>query len=228
MRTTVLTVHIVAASLGILSGYVALYAAKGASLHRRSGTLFVYAMVAMAMLGAAIAGIWSVAPTTNIPVGLLTAYLVITALTTVVPRDKKTRRLDIGLMIVALGVGLVLLTFGVQALANGGKRHGVPALMFFLFAAIALSASAGDLRALRSDALAGASRIARHLWRMCMALFIAAGSFAGQPMAQPEAVRNSPWLFLPALGVLVLMVFWLVRIRFTGRAAARPVALVTT
>jgi hypothetical protein len=47
-------------------------------------------------------------------------------------------------------------------------------------------------------------------------------------MAQPEAVRNSPWLFLPALGVLVLMVFWLVRIRFTGRAAARPVALVTT
>lgn len=215
MRTTVLTVHIVAASLGILSGYVALYAAKGASLHRRSGTLFVYAMVAMAMLGAAIAGIWSVAPTTNIPVGLLTAYLVITALTTVVPRDKRARRLDIGLMIVALGVGLVLLTFGVQALANGAKRHGVPALMFFLFAAIALSASAGDLRALRSDALAGASRIARHLWRMSVALLIAALSFSVQlPKYLPASMRIPALLALPLVAVLVTMLYWLWRVRF--------------
>jgi len=215
MRTMVLTVHIVAASLGILSGYVALYAAKGASLHRRSGTLFVYAMAAMAMLGVAIAGIWSVAPTTNIPVGLLTAYLVITALTTVVPRDQRARRLDIGLMIVALGVGLVLLTFGVQALANGGKRHGVPALMFFLFAAIALSASAGDLRALRSDALAGASRIARHLWRMSVALLIAALSFSVQlPKYLPASMRIPALLALPLVAVLVTMLYWLWRVRF--------------
>src|SRR4029077_6520521 len=45
------------------------------------------------------------APTTNIPVGLLTAYLVITALTTVVPRGAGGRRLDPGLMLVALAGG---------------------------------------------------------------------------------------------------------------------------
>ena len=236
MRTTVLTVHIVAASLGILSGYVALYAAKGATLHRRSGTLFVYAMVTMAMLGAAIAGVWGIAPTTNIPVGLLTAYLVITALTTVVPRGAGARRLDLGLMLVALAVALVLLTFGVQALANGGKRHGMPAFPFFMFGAVALLGSAGDLRVLRSGALAGASRIARHLWRMSLALLIAALSFSVQLAKYlPASMRIPALLALPLLAVLVTMLYWLWRVRFrrsfrgiavtarSGNLAAQPV-----
>jgi len=39
--------HIVAGLLGLVSGAVALYALKGARLHRQSGMLFVYAMVTM-------------------------------------------------------------------------------------------------------------------------------------------------------------------------------------
>ena len=78
MRMTVLTVHILMAVLGLVFGYVALYAAKGARLHRTSGRLFVYAMVTMTMLGAAIAVVWDAAPAVNVPVGLLTSYLVVT------------------------------------------------------------------------------------------------------------------------------------------------------
>jgi hypothetical protein len=51
---------------------------------------------------------------------------------------------------------------------------------------------------------------------MCAALAIAWGSFAGQPKAQPEALRGSPWLILPALMVLAAMVFWLARLRWQG------------
>jgi uncharacterized membrane protein len=46
---SILPVHIAGGALALVFGYVALYATKGATLHRRSGTLFVYAMVTMAL-----------------------------------------------------------------------------------------------------------------------------------------------------------------------------------
>ena len=40
-----LLVHIIGGTLGLISGFVALFATKGARLHRSSGTLFVSAML---------------------------------------------------------------------------------------------------------------------------------------------------------------------------------------
>jgi uncharacterized membrane protein len=54
--------HIAGGALGLVSGFVALYAAKGARLHRRSGMLFVYAMLATCAAGVAIAAGSGVAP----------------------------------------------------------------------------------------------------------------------------------------------------------------------
>ncbi len=47
--------------------------------------VFVYAMLTTAFFGVLIAALRGVAPAINIPAGTLTAYLVITALTTVRP-----------------------------------------------------------------------------------------------------------------------------------------------
>jgi uncharacterized membrane protein len=55
-------VHILAGSLVVLAGYVALYAAKGATLHRKSGILFVYAMLATSLFGMVIAAARDVSP----------------------------------------------------------------------------------------------------------------------------------------------------------------------
>ena len=77
-----LVVHIVGGALGILSGFVALSAAKGDRLHRRAGMLFVCAMLAMCVSGTLIAVVKGVAPAINVPAGLLTGCLVVTALTT--------------------------------------------------------------------------------------------------------------------------------------------------
>jgi hypothetical protein len=43
-------VHIIAGTLGLLTGYVALYAAKGGTLHRKSGMLFVYTTIVLPVL----------------------------------------------------------------------------------------------------------------------------------------------------------------------------------
>lgn len=220
--------HILAGSLGLVAGYVALYSPKGATVHRKSGMVFVCAMLTMCFFGTLIAAVRGVAPAINIPAALLTSYLVITALTTVRPLGAGARGLDIGLMLAAFVVGMTDLTFALEAIANGGKRQGMPAFPFVMFAVVGLLGSAGDLRVIRSGALEGASRLARHLWRMSFALFIAALSFfIGQAKVIPEPVRILPLLALPVLAVVVTMVYWLwrVRIRRTFGASLTPARL---
>ena len=222
MRMT-LVVHIIAGSLGLVSGFVALYASKGAPLHRKAGMVFVCVMLTTSFTGLMIAAVRGVAPAINIPVALLTAYLVITSLTTMRPPAAGARRLTIGLLLVALGVGLTNVTFGFQAVARGGKEAGI-AFPFFIFGLVALLGATGDVRVVRSGPLRGAHRIARHLWRMCFALAIAALSFfIGQAKVIPEPIRIMPLLALPVLAVLVTMFYWLwrVRIKRNFRGVAR-------
>lgn len=52
---TLLPVHITGGIVAIVAGFVALYALKGASVHRKAGLVFVYAMVVMASSGAMMA-----------------------------------------------------------------------------------------------------------------------------------------------------------------------------
>ena len=219
-----LPVHVVAAVLGLVFGYVALYAVKGAALHRRSGTLFVYAMVTMGLMGAALAIVHDKQPASNAPVGVLTAYLVITALTTVRPRSAASRRLDLGLMLVALTVGLTLFASGTVAAASPkGTLNGMPAAPFFVFGLFALLASAGDVRMIRSGGLQGAARLRRHLWRMCFALFLGAASFFLGPTRRiPEVMRVPALLPIPVLLVVATMLYWLWRVR--SRRSVRGVA----
>jgi len=214
VRST-LVLHVAAGGLGIVSGFVALYAAKGARLHRRSGMLFVCAMVTMAVAGMTMAVVRGKAPAVNVPAGLLTSYLVITALTTVRPPAAGLRWLEVGAMLVAFAVGLASLAFGFEALAGGGRKQGIPAFPYFMFGVVGLLATAGDVRMMRRGAPKGAPRLARHLWRMSSALIIAALSFfIGQARVIPEPVRILPLLALPVLAVLVTMLCWLWRVRF--------------
>ena len=85
-------------------------------------------------------------------------------------------------------------------------------------------AAAGDVRVMRSEPLRGGARFARHLWRMCFALFIAAGSFfsiqARVARILPEPFTTAGKRALPVALVLVAMFYWLWRVR--GR---RPVAM---
>ena len=207
-------IHIAAGSLGIISGFIALYVTKGATLHRRAGMVFFVAMLTMGLFGIAIAILKGVAPAVNVPAGLLTAYLVVTGLATVRTLPVSSRWLNTGAALVALGVGVASMSFAFEAIANGGMRDGMPAFPFLMFGTVALIGTAGDLRMMRSGAHRGAKRVARHLWRMSFALFIAALSFfIGQSKVFPEPIRILPLLAVPVLAVLVTMFYWLWRVR---------------
>jgi uncharacterized membrane protein len=209
-----LPVHIIAAAVGLLAGAIALSVSKGATLHRKAGRVFVYAMVAMC--GTAIVMAVFRRQPVNIIAGSMTAYLAITALTTVRPPSAESRRLNTGLMIVAFMLGIAMFAAGFVALARG-RLGGLPSFPFFLFGVLGISGAIGDFQTLRAGTLRGAARLSRHLWRMCMALFITTASFFSI-RARVAAVLPAPFTTpvmrtIPVLLVLVVMFYWLRRVR---------------
>jgi len=64
----------------------------------------------------------------------------------------------------------------------------------------------------------GVQRVVRHLWRMCFGLFIATGSFfLGQgDKVFPEFVLKTNVFSIPAILPLILLIVWIIRVRFTG------------
>ena len=117
---SLIPLHVVGGVVGILSGLVALYAVKGARLHRKSGTIFVYAMLVMSLSGVVMA-VGRGGAATNITAGLVTAYLVVTSLLTVRPASAGSLRLDRAAMVAAFTIGRgVLSAFMSAGLGNAG------------------------------------------------------------------------------------------------------------
>lgn len=210
-------VHIIAGAVGLVSGAVALSAMKGSRLHRKSGLAFVCSMLVMSGTGAWIAAIHS--RMLSVIAGALTFYLVLSALLTVRHPVKGKAWLDAGTMLAAAIIGVSGIVLGVDALDGGdGRIDGQPAQVAIVFGSVALLAASLDLRMLLAGGVRGAHRLARHLWRMCFALLLAAASFfLGQAQVFPEALRHIALLAAPVMLVVVLMLYWLARVLFSQR-----------
>ncbi len=232
-----LPIHIAAGGLALVLGAIALVAKKGGPLHRRIGLLFVYAMIVSGITASMLG--FRISPTDgNVFGGLMSVYFVVTALTTVRPVSPWTRRIDAAALAVAVGLAIVLLMGGVKtvnspALAPGGVPFRTIGVMSLILAAVLLLAAAGDLRVVRFGMPRGGSRLARHLWRMCFALFIAAGTFFSirERVAKilPEPFTTAPMRVLPIVLLFGAMFYWLWRVRSRRRALpvrhdATPVA----
>jgi hypothetical protein len=214
--------HIGGGAIGLLSGFLTLALRKGSRRHRVAGKVFAVSMMCMGSAAAWLAFMKS--QPSNVLGGTLTVYFVATAWVTVRRRAGETRKFDWVALLVPLAVGAVMVTNGIQALNSPtGAKYGVPAVMHFFLGAIALSAAAGDIRMLLRGGVFGTQRIARHLWRMCFGLWIAAGSvFLARQQLFPAFLRNTGALYVLTAFPLVMMLFWLVRIRFTNAHPPKP------
>jgi uncharacterized membrane protein len=223
MNSMVLPIHIAAAGLALVLGTVALLVKKGGTIHRRSGLLFVYAMLVMGFSASILGFLESKSPTDgNVFAGLITAYFVGTALTTVRPVSPWTRRINAAALTVAVLLALGAVVGGVEAfnsphLSPGGVPFRTIGVMSFFLATVMVLAAAGDVRIMRFGMPRGGPRLARHLWRMCFALFIAAGSFFSirERVAKilPEPFTSGPMRALPILLLFGAMFYWLWRVR---------------
>ena len=207
-----LAFHVGTGLVALAAGFLAIAARKGGTWHRRSGLVFVYTMIATGITAAGIAA-YEGKPT--VVGGVLTAYLVLTAWTTVKPLPWVTRNVQIALAATAFAGAAAEFSFAITALGRPGNNiDGVPAGMMFFLTTIFLLAAIGDVRMIRAGSIQGTRRIARHLWRMSFGLFIASGSFLlGQMKFIPEPIRIVPLIFALALSPLVLLLYWMWRIR---------------
>lgn len=237
----ILMVHICAGTVGLLSGTTAMSFRKGSPRHVLAGKVFVASMLTMGVFAVYLAIVRH--QPNNIGGGILTVYLIGTAWLTARRRDGEANRLDWVVLLIPLALGILTWMTGLKVVRSGASlQDGVPVGMSFFMGSVMLLAAAGDVRMLLGGGVFGTKRIARHLWRMCFGLFIAAGSFFMGPSNRPLRLLSavglgrhlSPALFSINLYLiltilpLILLIFWLVRVRFTNAFKAKSIQLAST
>ena len=236
----ILLVHIAGGTVGLLAGTAAIIFRKGSARHALAGRIFVVAMLIMGSLAAYLAIVRH--QPGNFGGGVFTFYLILTAWLTARRRDGETARFDWLLLVIPLALGTLTWVNGIAIVRSGvDPPDGVPVGMSFFMGSIMLLAAAGDVRMLVGGGIAGAKRIARHLWRMCFGLFIAAGSFFMGPANRPFRLLSTVGLgqHLPmalfstgvylvlTIAPLILLVYWLVRVRFTNLYKGKSIQAAT-
>jgi len=157
--------------------------------------------------------------TTNFGAGAMAAYLVATGYMAVKRPEMTVGKFEKFALAVVTAVAAVNFYWGLRAsMSPAGAYDGYQASLYYVMASIAALAATLDIRVLQRGGVAGVSRISRHLWRMCLAFFVAAGSFfLGQQKVMPEWMHGSKVLLVLGLAPLAFMVFWLIRVRIGNR-----------
>lgn len=209
-------VHILFGTTAVFAGVGAFATRKGSAWHRRFGRLFAVTMIATALAGVGLAAIAHQAITAL--AGVLATYLVLTGWISVRSETTLTQVLQAVATIAVIVVAIGILLAGFLALNQPtGEYQGFAAGDYFYLAAIAILAAGGDLYWYACGGYVGKRRIARHLWRMSTGMLFATGSLFTGPGAVvfPESLQASGLLALPELTILVLLVYWLVKYRYS-------------
>jgi uncharacterized membrane protein len=226
--------HIGGGTVGLVSGTVAIFATKGGRLHRAAGTVFFVSMLVMAVFAAYLA-VARPGQLVNLFIAIFATYLVVTGWMTVQRHDGNIGAAEK----VGLAVGTILFApFAVLAVqVSAGLplffKSSIPIegpvlIALYGFTSVLAIAAIGDAKVVLAGGISGTPRIARHLWRMCLGLTMAAGSAFtnGLPRLLPGPMHVTPIFFLPQFMPLLLLVFWMIRVRFTGwrmhSAAVQP------
>ena len=225
--------HVGGGTVGLVAGFIAIFAPKGGPLHRAAGTVFFVSMLVMAAFAAYLAVV-EPGQIENLFGGFFAFYLVMTGWLTV-------RRTGgaIGFP-EKLAFGVVLLLFVPFAILSFQLATGLPLffksavpmkgpvlIAMYVFTLVIAIAAISDAKVVFAGGISGAPRIARHLWRMCLGLMMATGSAFtnGLPRLLPGPMHVTTIYFLPQFVPLALLIFWMIRVRFTGQfkpAAMQP------
>ena len=206
----IMWIHIAAGIASIPLGAIAVAARKGGWLHARAGSGFFGSMLVLGVTASVLEPFRMPVPGSPI-VGLIVCYFVATSWVAARRRDVTTGKFEMLACAVALSIGAAI----VWDALTGFSPTPVGTGPVFVLAGLFLMAGLLDLRVVFRKRLTAGERIRRHLWRMCFAFFIATGSFfIGQQDVLPAAVRGSPILFVLGFAPIVVMLFWLVRLRF--------------
>jgi uncharacterized membrane protein len=224
VTTLAFVLHTGAGTLGLVAGTVAVFARKGRRLHRAAGTVFFASMLVMATFAAYLA-VAMPGQIVNLFIGVFAFYLVATGWMTVRRKEGPVGLPEKIALFVALGLcaPFAILAFQLATGLPPFFKSAVPLkgpvlIALYSFTSVIAIAAIADAKVVLAGGISGAPRIARHLWRMCLGLTLAAGSAFtnGLPRLLPGSHDVPPAFFLPQFLPLGLLIFWMIRVRFTG------------
>jgi uncharacterized membrane protein len=215
--------HIGAGAVSLICGYVAIFAPKGGSVHRAAGNVFFVGMLVMAASAAYLA-VAIPDQLINVFIATFVCYLVVTAWLTVRRKERTTGVAEKAAMLVSfcLVAPFAILSFELATgmtpfLKSAVALKGPVLIAIYGFTAVLAIAVLGDAKVVFFGGIAGAPRIARHLWRMCVGLTLATGSAFTNGLARllPGPYHVPAAFFYPQFIPLLLLVFWMIRVRLT-------------
>ena len=220
--------HIALGTVAVAAGAIALTVRKGGATHIGAGRMFAVSMGLASVFGSILGLVNIDSLYITFHAGILGVTLIASSLLTVRARSYPLGPMSVAVGIVNLINAIAIIIAGFYALSlPDSMLFGFHAADYFFLAGMASIAVIGDIRLFFCKTFTDSQRIARHLWRMCLGFFIAAGSaFTGPGAAVfPEAIRESGILSAPELIIISLMLFWLARTLFrqppsTGDGAA--------
>ena len=209
-----LAFHISGATVGLGAGTVAMVVRKCGRLHRLSGDVFIFAMLAMSGVGAVAAPM--IDDVGSAIGGAMTFYLVITGWRAGRSTQVKGGRFETaGVALLAAAVAAMLWLGYRRVILHDPAMADVPSIAFFVVAAIAALLAALDLKVILGPALSGPSRLGRHVWRMGLGLFVALMSGLAQPKVG-GVLFHGPTLnlqWIPVGALVIAIAYWLIRVR---------------
>lgn len=232
LTTAAFALHIAAGFIALTAGFTAIFAPKGGRIHRAAGKGFLAAMVVMAVFAGCLAVIRP-GQMVNLFIATLVLYLIATSW---LAAHRCSGRIGIAerlLLVVAmlLWAPFAILAFqlalGLPPLFKSAVPFEGPVLIaIYSFTAVLGIAALSDLKVVVMGGIGGAPRIARHLWRMCLGLTLATGSAFTNGFARllPGPYHVPMVFFLPQFIPVLLLFFWLVRVRLTGWFKGRNAA----
>jgi len=223
--------HIAGGSVALLAGVTAICAPKGGRLHRRAGNIFFMAMIVLASFAAVLA-VLRPGQIINLFIAAFALYLVATAwLTARRPSGVAGKAEKVALAVsLTLCAPFALIIFqlvsGIRIFATAFAIKGAILIALSSFAAVIALAATGDARVVLRGGISGRSRIARHLWRMCVGLTLATGSAFTNGFARflPGPYHVPLLFFLPQFIPLILLAYWMTRTWLAGERADMVIA----
>ena len=221
-----LLIHICGATIALISGFLATFVRKGSGWHAVAGNVFSGSMLAMAT-SAVYLSIFVKPIMINVIAGMLTIYLVSTGWWTAKRRAARTGTFDVVALLFVVMISSAGWMFGLQAAQSPtGMKDKMPAAGYFIFGTVALLFALLDVGMIVRGGVAGPRRLARHLWRMGLALLLATASlFPGQLKLFPMW-RKTALPYVPHVLLIGSLLFWTARLLRRKRAVVQTPASV--
>jgi hypothetical protein len=224
MLSLVFALHITGGFIALVSGGVALLVRKGGPVHRAAGRIFLFSMIVTSVLAIYLA-IAVPNQLVNAFIGTFVLYLIGSAWLTVHRKAEVSGLPEkVGLVIsLILCAPFAVLSFELAAglpplLKSSVPLKGPVAIAIYSFTGVLILAAYGDAKVILRGGTFGARRIGRHLWRMCLGLTLTTGSAFTNGFARflPGPYHVPLGFFLPQFIPLLFLLYWLIRVQFTG------------